>query len=84
MDRIAPLYAAAGTPQELPRKSLRNLVGLAIGLQPTLPKDVQVTAEDLVALQQALAQGKELKDLPPALAYLFIAHDLFGKDASLD
>ena len=78
MDRIAPLYAAAGTPQELPGKTCRRLAA------ETLPKDVQVTAEDLVALQQALAQGKELKDLPPALAYLFIAHDLFGKDASLD
>jgi hypothetical protein len=84
MERIAPLYAAAGAPQEFPRNSLRNMVGLAMGLTPTLPKHVHITAEDLVALKQALAEGKGLKDLPPDLAFLLIENSLFAKNEAID
>src|SRR5262249_17347917 len=84
MDRIAPLYVAAGAPQELPGKSLRNLVGLAIGLTPTLPAGAKITPKDLPPLQPAFALGAEMKDLPPAFKSIFIDHDLFGKHGSLD
>jgi Domain of unknown function (DUF4781) len=84
MERIAPLYATAGAPQEFPGNSLRNIVGLAMGLTPTLPKSAHITAEDLVALKQALAEGKDLKDLPPALKSLLIEHSLFAKNDAVD
>src|SRR5262249_54379011 len=84
MERIAPLYAAAGAPQELPGNSARNLVGFALGLMPTLPKDAQITPEDLAALQGAFAEGRELKDLPPKVAALLIGHDLFPKNEAVD
>src|SRR5262249_21044556 len=78
------LYAAAGAPQELPGNSARNLVGFALGLMPTLPKDAQITPEDLAALQGAFAEGRELKDLPPKVAALLIGHDLFPKNEAVD
>jgi Domain of unknown function (DUF4781) len=83
-DRIAPLYAAAGAPQEFPGNSLRNMVGLAMGLTPTLPKDAHVTPADLIALSRALAQGKGLNELPPALAFLVVQSSLFANDAAVD
>lgn len=83
-DSIAPLYAVAGTVQEYPGESLRNLAGFALGLRPTFPKGVQFTAEDIVALQQALNKGTPLKDLPPKFVFLFTQHSLFAKNAVLD
>src|SRR6185295_5310378 len=83
-DSIAPLYAVAGTVQEYPGESLRNLAGFALGLRPTFPKGVQFTAEDIVALQQALKKGTPLKDLPPAFAFFFTQHSLFAKNEMLD
>ena len=83
-DSIAPLYAVAGTVQEYPGESLRNLAGFALGLRPTFPKGIQFTAEDVVGLQQALKKGTPLKDLPPAFAFLFTQHSLFPKNEVLD
>lgn len=83
-ERIAPLYIAAGEPQEFSPIALRNMVSFSLGLAPTFPKDTQFTAQDIADLQQALAQGAALKDLPPHLAYLFTQTSLFAKNETVE
>jgi hypothetical protein len=81
---IAPLYARAGQEGEYIGESLRNLAGLALGLTPKFPANWDISADDVIALRQALKDGTDLNHLPPKLASLLACEPLFEKNETLD
>ncbi len=81
---IAPLYATAGDVQgDLSPTARRNVIALTLGLTPAFPDGVDISLEDLKAGQEALAQGKSIKDFPPKLAALF-ERPLFAKNNNVE
>ncbi len=83
-ERIAPLYIAAGAPQDLPPIALRNLISLSLGLTPVFPEGEDITKEDFASLQQAVAGGKGLQGLTPHLVHLFTQTSLFPKNENVE